>query len=89
MTSVWVIMLPEKTGIFTSLDHLGGIVRDGNGNNIYRVENEIIARKEIRKFYSVECLFLMGIDDTGKIQKNYLYRLPEDCIGKFVETKVK
>ncbi|MDK2965376.1 hypothetical protein [Lacrimispora sp.] len=86
---VWVVLLPFMTGIFEELNSLERTIESYGFNSIEKIKDEIVARKIIRKHYSIERLFLMGIDDTGTINKNEMYKLPELCIGNFVEAEVK
>lgn len=84
---VWIVLLPDRTGVFTSFSTLWKIVESGHCEAIREVENEVVARRTILKFYSVERAFLLGIEDVNTIQKNYWYILPSDILDTFVETE--
>lgn len=87
MIPVWVVVLPNCTGVFTSVDDLWKIVQAGHSEAIYKVDNEVIAQKKIMRFYSPERAFLLGIETAGEIKKNVWYTLPPDEEDTFVETK--
>ncbi|MDR2024615.1 MAG: hypothetical protein LBQ71_15520 [Hungatella sp.] len=84
---VWILLLPEKTGIFTSIDELSSVVNNGKADYITQADSEKIARRLIKDYYSIERLFLMGIDNTGDMQKNKFYNIPQGCT--FVERQPK
>ncbi|MDR1547756.1 MAG: hypothetical protein LBT06_04105 [Hungatella sp.] len=89
MEEIRVVLLPEKTGLFTSWDALNSTIKTRGIDRIISFDNEVRAKRAIRAYYSPERLFLMDIDDTGDMRKNHMYELPSSCIGKFEETDKK
>lgn len=87
MTDIWIFMRPAMVGIFTEYYLLSSTIRQYGVEGIYKIANEVVAAKLVRDTYSDEALFLMEIDDCAKMMKNCLYKIPEDCIGKFKENK--
>lgn len=85
MLPVWVVLLPDMIGIYSQWEMLQGFIQKEGVESIHKMDNEVVARKFLREQNSVERLFLMGIDDTGKMDKNILYTLPRECRGKFKE----
>lgn len=78
MTEVCLILLLNRVGIFTNEDIICQYVRKRGGQGIQWVENEKVARNLIFEKYSVEELFLMGVDDTDEMLKNQWYCLTDD-----------
>lgn len=89
MMDVWVVLFPYKTGIYEKLSSLEYIMETTGLKYVKKIRNEVIAREYIRKQYSLEALFLMGIDNTNDMRKNNMYCIPANYIGNYTETEVK
>lgn len=68
---ICVMLLPQKTGIFTSLEYICEFKME-NGE-LQWADNLKQAFRIVRERYSVEELFLMGIDSTNDMQTNNIY----------------
>lgn len=87
---VYVLLLPYKTGVFTSADKLLYELREGGSIEDYVVAydwKEVVYL--IRNKYSIECLFLMGLESLSVIPKNVVFTIPPESRGAFVESKIQ
>lgn len=82
----YVLLLPYKTGIFTSADKLLSELRGGSIEDYKLVYDWKETVHLIRNKYSIECLFLMGIEDLSLLPKDVVYTVPLEYQGAFVET---
>lgn len=85
----YVLLLPYKTGVFTSADSLLSELSEGSLNDYRTTYDWKEVAYLIRNKYSIECLFLMGIEDLSTIPKNIVYAVPFECRGAFVESMVQ
>lgn len=86
----YVLLLPYKTGVFTSADKLLYELREGGSIEDYKVAYDWKeAAYLIRNTYSLECLFLMGLEDLSVIPKNITFSVPLASIGQFVESEIQ
>lgn len=81
MIEVCLILLPDRVGIFTDETLICQYVRKQGGEGVQWVDNEKVARSLIFDNFSIEELFLLGIDDTDSMLKNKWYHLPVDING--------
>lgn len=77
MMPVWIVLLPERTGIFTSLNKLQEIVEMGSLNFLYREQSLNFAKQRLFHHYSLEQLFLFNIECIDDIDVDCWYYLPE------------
>lgn len=86
----YVLLLPYKTGVFTSADKLLYELREGGSIEDYKVAYDWKeAAYLIRNKYSLECLFLMGLEDLSVIPKNITFSVPLASRGQFTESKIQ
>lgn len=85
----YVLLLPYKIGVFTSADRLLSELREDGNITDYKIVHDW---KEIalliRNHYSIECLFLMGIENLSLIPKNKVFSVPSVSRGKFIESDI-
>lgn len=84
MREVWLALYGTATGIFTYFPRW--VIYKREFEKWREVENEVEAKKIIRQHYSIEALFLMGLDDLTQMQRNRLYALPVEAIRNFRES---
>lgn len=71
---ICVMLFPNKTGIFTSPEYISELVQTDKGE-LQWTDDLRQAFKMVRERYSVDELFLMGIDSTNDMLKNCSYTL--------------
>lgn len=89
MKDVWMVLFPYKTGIFENFNSLEYIMETTGLKYVKKVRSEVFAREYIREHYSLETLFLMGIDNTNDMRKNNMFCIPANYIGNYRETEVE
>ncbi len=85
MREVWLARYKTAVGIFRSFP--AWAARNREFENWTEMENEIEAKKEIRRTYSTEALFLMELEDLTEMRLDVLYTLPPNVVGTFKETR--
>lgn len=74
----WIVLLPEKTGIFTSLNQLQEIIKMGVIDCLSQDRSLISAKQKLFRNYSSEQLFLFDIESIGDIRVDCWYYLSTD-----------
>lgn len=86
----YVLLLPYKTGVFTSAEKLLYELREGGSIEDYKIAYDW---KQVaylmRNTYSIECLFLMGIESLSIIPKNKVFSIPLANRGKYIESEIR
>ena len=69
---ICVMLLPNQTGIFTSPEYISKLIT-GEKGEIQWADDLKQAFRLVRDRYTVDELFLMGIDSTNDMYKNRVY----------------
>ncbi len=85
----YVLLLPYKTGVFTSADCLLSELSEGSLNDYKTTYDWKEVAYLIRNKYSIECLFLMGIEDLSVLPKNIVYSVPLEYRDTLVESDIQ